>query len=603
MAVLAYSDAQSLYERALAHRPDRHASLGAAEAARKQNLLDAAATHYQEAEALEPLAGDVAYQYGRLLMGLGDFLNAEQLLVRSVPDLPERKVAVDLIGSCQGYRSFYSDSSRYVVSPLLLPGLATAFSPAPYRTGLMFTAATPANGNDLDPWNGLAFLDLYFAALLPGGDLGKWTPVQGTVNGPYHEGPAAISPDGRSLWFTRSNSNGTKLVKDQLHISNLNLYRAQLQANGDWDEAQPFAYNNDSYSVGQPALSPDGKTLYFTSDMPGGLGGKDLWRSRNNGIGWEPPVNMGPTINTAGDEMFPTTVGNSLYFSSTGHTNMGGLDIFETHLEGPWWSEPQNMGYPVNTTRDDLGLWLDSTSTSGYFSSSRSGTDQLYSLKVQPPLFFAEGKVTNARTGEPLPGVLLTMHDLDKGTDTTFTSGADGRFHIALAPNTDHRLMADREGMLSQSRPLSTKGLGLSTTVQANIQMEPIPMAQPIIVADIFYDYDKWDIRPDAAVELDKVAVIFKDNPKFYFELGSHTDSRGGDTYNLVLSDARAKSAVDYLVRHGVDPDHITAKGYGETIPVNGCVNNVPCTEVQHQANRRTEFKVVEKRDMLPSLY
>lgn len=603
MAVLAYSDAQSLYERALAHGPDRHASLGAAEAARKQNLLDAAATHYQEAEALEPLAGDVAYQYGRLLMGLGDFLNAEQLLVRSVPDLPERKVAVDLIGSCQGYRSFYSDSSRYVVSPLLLPGLATAFSPAPYRTGLMFTAATPANRNDLDPWNGLAFLDLYFAALLPGGDLGKWTPVQGTVNGPYHEGPAAISPDGRSLWFTRSNSNGTKLVKDQLHISNLNLYRAQLQANGDWDEAQPFAYNNDSYSVGQPALSPDGKTLYFTSDMPGGLGGKDLWRSRNNGIGWEPPVNMGPTINTAGDEMFPTTVGNSLYFSSTGHTNMGGLDIFETHLEGPWWSEPQNMGYPVNTTRDDLGLWLDSTSTSGYFSSSRSGTDQLYSLKVQPPLFFAEGKVTNARTGEPLPGVLLTMHDLDKGTDTTFTSGADGRFHIALAPNTDHRLMADREGMLSQSRPLSTKGLGLSTTVQANIQMEPIPMAQPIIVADIFYDYDKWDIRPDAAVELDKVAVIFTDNPKFYFELGSHTDSRGGDTYNLVLSDARAKSAVDYLVRHGVDPDHITAKGYGETIPVNGCVNNVPCTEVQHQANRRTEFKVVEKRDMLPSLY
>ncbi|MBK9421057.1 MAG: OmpA family protein [Flavobacteriales bacterium] len=603
MAVLAYADAQSFYERVLAHGPDRHASLGAAEAARKQNLLDAAATHYQEAEALEPLAGDAAYQYGRLLMGLGDFLNAEQLLVRSVPDLPERKVAVDLIGSCQGYRSFYSDSSRYAVSPLLLPGLATAFSPAPYRTGLMFTAATPANGNDLDPWNGLAFLDLYFAALLPGGDLGKWTPVQGTVNGPYHEGPAAISPDGRSLWFTRSNSNGTKLVKDQLHISNLNLYRAQLQANGDWDEAQPFAYNNDSYSVGQPALSPDGKTLYFTSDMPGGLGGKDLWRSRNNGIGWEPPVNMGPTINTAGDEMFPTTVGNSLYFSSTGHTNMGGLDIFETHLEGPWWSEPQNMGYPVNTTRDDLGLWLDSTSTSGYFSSSRSGTDQLYSLKVQPPLFFAEGKVTNARTGEPLPGVLLTMHDLDKGTDTTFTSGADGRFHIAMAPNTDHRLMADREGMLSQSRPLSTKGLGLSTTVQANIQMEPIPMAQPIIVADIFYDYDKWDIRPDAAVELDKVAVIFTDNPKFYFELGSHTDSRGGDTYNLVLSDARAKSAVDYLVRHGVDPDHITAKGYGETIPVNGCVNNVPCTEVQHQANRRTEFKVVEKRDMLPSLY
>ncbi|MGV9013987.1 MAG: OmpA family protein [Flavobacteriales bacterium] len=222
---------------------------------------------------------------------------------------------------------------------------------------------------------------------------------------------------------------------------------------------------------------------------------------------------------------------------------------------------------------------------------------------MAPPLFFAEGTVTNARTGEPLPGVMLTMRDLDKGTDTTLITGSDGRFHIALAPNTDHRLMADREGMLSQSRPLSTKGLGLTTTVQANIQMEPIPMAQPIIVADIFYDYDKWDIRPDAAFELDKVAVIFKDNPKFYFELGSHTDSRGGDTYNLVLSDARAKSAVEYLVRHGVEPDHIAAKGYGETMPVNGCVNNVPCTEVQHQANRRTEFKVVEQGDMHQGLH
>lgn len=602
MTVLAYADAQELYERALKHGPDRHASLQAAEAARKQNELDDAAVHYKEAEALEPLTGDAAYQYGRLLMGLGEFHNAEQLLIRSVPDLAEKRVAVDLIGSCQGYRSFYSDSARYTVTPLALPGLVTAFSPAPYRNGLLFTATTPAEGNDRDPWTGMAFLDLYFASLLPGGGLGQWVPLQGEVNGPYHEGPAALSPDGQTLWFTRSNSNGARLVEDSLHISNLKLYRANLQANGDWGDIQPFDYNNDAYSVGQPAIAPDGKTLYFTSDMPGGVGGKDLWKSRNNGVGWEAPVNMGPTINTAGDEMFPTTVGNSLYFSSTGHTNMGGLDIFETHLEGPWWSEPQNMGYPVNTTRDDFGLWLDSTGTQGYFSSSRSVTDQLYALKVQPPVFFAEGIVTNARTGEPLPGALLTLRNLDKGTDTTLVAGPDGRFEIPLEPNTDYQLMANHEGMLNQSRPLSTKGLGLSTAVQANIQMEPVPVVQPMIVADIFYDYDKWDIRPDAAVELDKVAVIFKDNPKFYFELGSHTDSRGGDTYNLVLSDARAKSAVDYLVRHGVDPDHIAAKGYGETMPVNGCVNDVPCTEAQHQANRRTEFKVVEKNEMRSGL-
>src|SRR5690606_3518454 len=155
-----------------------------------------------------------------------------------------------------------------------------------------------------------------------------------------------------------SNYYGRKLLKDKDNMSNLKLFRATRGENGEWGDISEFRYNSDRYSIGHPALSADGKTLYFTSDMPGGLGGKDLWQTMDISMGWGTPVNMGPTINTRGDEMFPTVVGDALYFSSTGHNNMGGLDIFETHREGQFWSEPQNMGYPVNTTRDDLGLWL-----------------------------------------------------------------------------------------------------------------------------------------------------------------------------------------------------------------------------------------------------
>jgi peptidoglycan-associated lipoprotein len=598
MALLAYEDAQMLYEQALRHGPDRHASLMAARAASKRNDPVTATAHFQDADDMEALTGLDAYDYGRQMMKLGEYAHAETLLTRAVPGLANKHNAVELIGSCQGFRSFYTDSARWKVEPLPLPGLTTAFSSIPYRNGLLFTGAAADPSGSNDPWNGLTFLDLYFASLLPNGQSGQWVPLPGEVNGPFHEGPAALSSDERTLWFTRNNSEGNKLLKDSAHISNLKLFRATANEAGDWGDVHPFAWNNDQWSVGQPALSADGKTLYYASDMPGGHGGMDLWASTDLGTGWGPPQNLGPTINTGGDELFPTVVGRSLYFSSTGHENMGGLDIFETHPEGPWWSEPQNMGYPVNTSRDDFGFWLDPSGEKGWLSSSRNGTDGLYTLRVQPPAFAVEGRVRNARTGEVLPGALVTILDLTNNTDTTLVTDAEGRFQMDLKPNTSYQATVNQEGMLNQSRPISTKGMARSTTIQANIDMEELPIQRSIVVQDIHYDYDRWDIRPDAALVLDKLAKVIQDNPRLHFELGAHTDCRGGDTYNLVLSDARAKSAVDYLVRHGVDQERLTARGYGETMPLAGCMNGVPCTEEQYQADRRTEIKVLSEEPL-----
>jgi len=594
MALLSYHKAEAHFNKALEHSPDRAVLLMAAQAEAKQNKVEQAAAHYAAAEQIAPLAGADAFQYGRLLMGLGEHAQAEPFLARAWADQPERREIADQIGSVQGYKSFYIDSARYDVQPLAINGVSTAFSAVPFGNSLLFTAQRQAPATKRDPWTGYSFTGLYAAPLEANGAPMQPEQLKGLVNGPYHEGPAVVASDSTTLYFTRSNYYGRKLLKDDKNVSNLKLFRATRQADGSWGEIGEFAYNNDAYSVGQPALSTDGNTLFFTSDMPGGLGGKDLWYSRNLGTGWGPPVNMGPTVNTSGDEMFPTVVGDALYFSSTGHTNMGGLDIFETHLEGDYWSEPRNMGYPLNSTRDDFGLWMAGDGTHGLISSDRSGIDWTYAFSVHPPVFKVEGTITQAGSDEPVPFAFVTLENLADHIKQQLTADANGHFSFDLAANSSYAVIASKEGMLTRSTTASTVGLGLSTTLRADLHMSPLELDKPIVVPNIYYDYDKWDIRPDAAMELNKLAKVFLDNPDLTFELSSHTDSRGGDLYNLVLSDGRAKSAVDYLVRQGVPPERLIARGYGESVLVNHCSDGVTCTEEEHQANRRTEFKVVQ---------
>jgi peptidoglycan-associated lipoprotein len=402
-----------------------------------------------------------------------------------------------------------------------------------------------------------------------------------------------LSADNNTLYFTRSDYYKAKLRKDEDKVSHLKLFRAQRRPDGEWGDIRAFAYNGEGYSVGHPALSADGTTLYFASDMPGSLGGTDLWRCHATASGWSAPENLGPTVNTAGNELFPTLNGEVLYFSSTAHHNLGGLDIFATHAQGKGWSEPENMGYPLNTPHDDLGFILNADERSGYLSSDRSGADRIHWFFVNEPLLFVEGFVTGDSTGRYLSNVEATLTDLGTMTDTTVLVGSDGKYLFKLRSGTDYKLHLSAEGAIAQSRTISTAGLVNNTTLREDFALTPITVGENIAINTIYYDYDSWDIRPDAARELDRLVQLFSDNPHITFELGSHTDSRGGDTYNLVLSDARANAAVNYMIQRGVNPDRIVARGYGETALVNGCRNASPCTEEDHQANRRTEFTVV----------
>jgi peptidoglycan-associated lipoprotein len=587
--LMQYPKAEGIYERVLSSRDDRAARARLADAYLSHNKLDRAVHHYALLHAVLPLTGDTGFRYGSALMGLGRSQEAADILAQVLQRTPDDRRAQDLLRSVQDIQSFYADSGRYSVNVITIPGVRSVFAPVPFGNGLL-VAAVPEKARHQDPWSGEVYMDLMRTTA---DDAGRWRtaePLPGTINGNYHEGSASISKDGNTIYFTRSNYVKHRLMKDADNTSHLMLFRATRDSSGQWGDLRAFAHNGESWSTGHPALSSDGRTLYFASDRPGGSGGMDIWRCRDTGTGWSEPENLGPVVNTPGNELFPTINGDALHFSSTGHLNMGGLDILETREENGSWSAPRNPGHPINTTHDDMHFVLNGDSAGGYLSSDRSGVDQVYVFSVKELLFHLQGQVVDGE-GVPLPGIEVVIDELD-GSSITLVTDANGRFGTRIAPNSEYAVKAQGEGLLAASAKASTKGLVRSDTLSVLLTLDRALIGSTFIIENIYYDFDQWDIRPDAAEELDRITGIFISNPHLTFELSSHTDSRGSDAYNLVLSDARANSAVNYLIRHGVPADRITARGYGERSLVNTCSDGVPCTEEEHQDNRRTEFKV-----------
>ena len=593
---MAYEKAGSKYDKVPAAKMDRDALLRAAEAARLQGNAARAAQRFASADSATGLTGPDALHYGQVLMELDQRDKAADLFMRVLAENPEDRTAQDLYVSCLGYKSFYKDTARFIVNELVLPGMRNAFSATPYKKGLVVVGEQDAPLANANPWNGLSYLDLYYSEKKT---IVTWLaaePLPGKVNGQWHEGPVAFSADGKTMYFTRSAYTGHKLAKDQTDVSHLMMFRATLDDRGDWGDIRAFAFNGDAYSTGHPALSVDGRTLYFASDRPGSHGGTDIWMSRDNGTGWSEPVNLGPTVNTPGNELFPTVNGNTLYFASNAHHNMGGLDIFSTRVEGDLWTAPENLGYPLNTAHDDLGFVMDSTGTTGYLSSDRTGNDRIHTFMIRDRVFMLDGLVSDSMGY--LPNVEASIINLESLEERNALTGPDGKFRFKLDIESLYDVTVQRDGYLAERKHVSTKGLAVSDTLKAQFNLRSIELNKPVALENIYFDYDKWDIRTDAAIELDKLLAIIKENPDLVFELGAHTDSRGGDLYNLVLSDARANSTVDHLIRNGADPARISAKGHGEERLVNKCASGVACSEEEHQANRRTEFTITYVKEM-----
>jgi len=457
-------------------------------------------------------------------------------------------------------------------------------------------------------WTGNGYLRIYQAAQSADNGLSNPVLLGEDINiGRYHIGPLFVNKAEDQLFITRTYT-GKDAQKDQvmskkMWTNNLELIILNKTSQG-WESTE-FPYNNVAqYSLGHAALSADEKILYFVSDMPGGFGGTDIWFCSLESDGsWSKPVNAGGEINTCGNEMFPIlSAGDVLYYSTDGLPGMGGLDVFSSIGAKSNWSKPRNLGYPVNSSADDFSFVINretADAQSGYLSSNRIGTvgnDDIYSFHSERPrvVIILAGITTNKKTGESIPAAQLSLWDEHNQIISAKSSNADGTFSFEIEPGKQYAVLGRKERFHGDSTQFNTFDIQHADTVKVALLLEPIfKIGDTFVLKDIYYNFDKDDIRPDAAKILDELLVTLRDNPTLKIELSSHTDSRGSHKYNEDLSSRRAKSAVEYLISRGISRSRLVAKGYGETKLVNKCADGVPCTVAEHQANRRTEIRVL----------
>ena len=538
------------------------------------------------------------FHYGRLLMQMGKYREAQDCFNKYLEKVPDDFVAEMLLVSCKSVSTFKQDTTLYTIKEAAIPEIETAFSQVPYGKGIMFVADKVAFKNSKTAnWTGRSYLDIYFSQK---DQNGKWLSpmlLKGDINGQYHEGPACFNKAGNIVYFTRSNYTKKKLITSTKSENNLKLFRAELVGEK-WTNITELPFNSNEYSCGHPSLSEDEKSLFFISDMPGGAGGTDLYKTVYDGKNWGKPENLGNTINTSGNEMFPYIHHDgTFYFSSDGHNSLGGLDVFMTYNDGTKWLQVENLNYPLNTSKDDFAFIMNKDEKTGYVSSNRNENDQIYEVTKNDPTFMLSGYVN--QKGKPslaIDSSVIEIYNVTENIKETVLTNKYGSYTIKLKPKSEYIVKASKPMYFTVTQPKSFSMLGKkkSESFTANFELDQVIIEKPIVLENIYYDLDKWFIRPDAQKELDRLVTLMQDNPLLNIELSSHTDSRAGDQYNLVLSDKRAKAAVQYIVTKGIEAKRMRWKGYGESKLVNNCTNDVICTEEEHQKNRRTEFKAIK---------
>ncbi len=494
---------------------------------------------------------------------------------------------------------------------------AAAYGKSDYKILYFTSSRQEATGSKPDGWTGEKYTDIFETTQ---DKKGKWSsplPLGIPISTEANEGSATLDKKGNTMYFTRcqeaKNSGGV-----------CKIFMAKKKGK-EWDDPQPLAFNSDSFTVGHPSLSNDESMLFFSSDMPGGQGGKDIWVStfdKKTKV-WGTPTNLGPNVNTAQDEMYPFVHRDgTLYFSSNGHPGMGGLDIFSATLKGKEYTNVTNMMYPINSAADDFGIIFENEVDRGYLSSDREGgkgkTD-IYSFYLPPLEFTLKGKIIDLDKKIDLTGVLVELTACDGSSSLKTITDATGSYSFdkkQIKPNSCYKIAVSKKGYFGEKAEISTLGMEESADLIKDFAIKFIPVV--IVLPNIEYDLAKWDLRPSSKVELEKLLKILDENPTLVIEIGSHTDTRSSDAYNDDLSNKRALSVVEFLSEKGVPADRLSYKGYGERIPrkitddkqifpigtviTDAFIAKLKTNdekEAAHQLNRRTEFKVL-RDDYVP---
>lgn len=475
---------------------------------------------------------------------------------------------------------------------------------------IIYTSSKKGFGNTSRNWgeNNQPFLDLYVGSINNNSEISDSKLFSSKINSKRHDAMAVFSADGKTVYFTRNNIlNKKKLISDNRFV-NLGIYSSTMLDNGEWSEPISLPFNNKEYSCGHPALSLDGKYLYFSSDMSGGFGDADLYYvSINNDGSFGSPNNLGPRVNSVGKEVTPFIAhDNTLYFASDKGLENPQLDIYSINLNDLKTELPYKLEAPINSSFDDFSFVIKSDNMKGYFSSNRDGgkgDDDIYSFYIVPPKVVCnqkvQGKIVDSANKTSISNATITLYSESGEMLQSIVVKGDASYTFDIDCNKKYQLKASKVGYTDKELKFEStaENLKLHNIVMNLLKEEFEAVEEKIVIKikPIYFDLNSSKIRPDAEIELNKVVEVMNKFQDIIIECGSHTDARSNDKYNLWLSEKRAMNTINYITSKGISKDRISGKGYGESQILNNCTNGVNCSEDQHQLNRRTEFVVIRK--------
>ena len=602
----AYVDAIEVYEKILQNgyqSPELYEKLGNSyylngESEKAANCYKALIAYNTD---IDP---EIYFKYSHCLKALGNYDEANKMMSIYYDKTSNSKGKKEL----EMYLSDIKNNTKdYIIKPTDINSPFSDYGPYYYANKIYFTSAidTAAVKKKVHEWTGQNFTDIYIANVNKDTTLTYSGNFSKKVNTKFNESSPVFTKDGKTMYFTRNNFLNGKKGKSDDKSTFVKIYKA-TPVEGDWGNITELPFNNNQSSFAHPALSIDEKTMYFASDMAGTNGYSDIYKVKINSDGsFGSPENLGQQINTTGRESFPSVdKDGNLYFASDGHLGLGGLDLFmaKVNPDGSF-QKPMNLGEHINSPKDDFALTF-YDKTSGFFTSNRDngkGFDDIYYFREKQCKQKADGIVYDAQTKSPIHAATVILFDDNMKEVEKITSDEKGYYTFNIDCSKKYYIRTLKEEYESNEIKLTTNAIdGKINTNDIYLSKKQIPidegtdLAKIFNISKIYFDLDKSNIRPDAEVHLQKIVEVLKQYPNMTIDIRSHTDSRQTHKYNEALSDRRAKSTLEYLVKNKIDRNRLTAKGYGETQLVNKCADDVPCSEEEHQMNRRSEFIIVK---------
>ena len=534
------------------------------------------------------------YKYAQMLKAEGNYAEADKQMKQFASLAPNDQRAKTFNSNPQYLPTLKSQAKLYDVVKSDISSDKTDFGAVLTNDNNVYFSSSRNTSKKNSNWNEEPYLDLYKATYNANKTISEAVAVD-NLNTRWHDGPASVSSDGSVMYYGSESFNEKEYIKDKekkAKFGKIYLYKA-TNSGGSWSNSKPLPFNNAAYDVRNPSISKDGKTLYFSSNMPGGMGGEDIWKVSVNGDEYGTPENLGAKINTEANESFPfITDDNVLFFSSNGKQGFGGLDVFKIDLSKG--TDAVNVGAPVNTEKDDFAFTYNTAKKVGFFSSNRGGNDDIY---IADPVcnFKAITVVKDKVTGKEIDGALVLLTGEKQKTLSSLTTDSSGKSISEFNCMTSYSGQVSKQGYESEVFNVDIPNDAVGTDFKVDVVLNPIlPIIteKEVILQPIFFEFNKSNITQQGAAELDKLVQVMVEHPNMVIFAKSHTDSRGSDKYNLNLSDRRAKSTVQYLVSKGIAKDRISGQGFGESEPKVACDN---CTEEEYAQNRRSEFLIVKK--------